>query len=141
MAKILDFAKWTLTLAIALFFYLQQNFLPAGKTPLYWIVVTTMLVAGASALLGIALYGRATKVLAQNSEATFDPMVQKLGIWHSGLLALAFAVAFGLFAWQKVLNPPAAPARCTLSTGEITLSFDCAAKVAETVAAGGGEVQ
>src|SRR5690606_32378544 len=114
-----DFAKWTLTLAIALFFYLQQNFLPAERSSLFWIVIAAMLLAGASALLGIALYGRATKVLAQDDKAAFDTMVEWLGIWHSVLLAIAFVIAFGLFGWLKVLHPPPAPERCTLTSSGI----------------------
>jgi len=137
--KILDFAKWTLTLAIAVVFYLQSTFLPPQHGPLFAFVVVLMLVAAISVLLGVAVYMRATKVLAGNAKAGFDDLVRMLGFWHSLFLLVALTGTAGLFVWQLV-DRPAAPARCEMELppaagagAGVRLSFDCSAAVAAVV--------
>ena len=84
-------AKWTLTLAIALIFYLQSTFLPPQHGPLFAFVVMLMAAAAVSVALGVLAYARATKVLAGNAKATFDDLVRTFGFWHSALLLAALA--------------------------------------------------
>ena len=133
MASILDFAKWTLALAIALIFWLEATFLPAERGPVFWIVLATMAVAAASALVGVGLYERATKVLAQDAKATFDDDVRRLGVAHSALLLAAMVGAAGLFA-HRVLQPPAGVERCAITANGVTLAFDCTAELAGVIA-------
>ena len=140
MDKILDFAKWTLTLAIALIYYLQGTFLPPQHGPHFAFVVMLMAAAAVSVALGVLAYARATKVLAGNAKATFDDLVRTFGFWHSALLLAALAGTAGLFVWQ-LLYPAGAPGRCEIELSAATgaasgvrLLFDCSSEVAGALA-------
>lgn len=125
MASILDFTKWTLALAVAQIFWLQSTFLPTGDRQVFVLVLAVMAIAALSAILGVALYARATKVLAENPDATFDDLVRVLGRAHAVLLVLALVGSAGLFI-GRLFQPAEPAARCTLTAGEIAIEFDCA---------------
>lgn len=140
MKIILDFAVWTLGVAIALPIWLESTFLPRAHDMWFWVVIAAMLLSAVSAVVGIWFRSAASKVLALSAAAgpSGNERQLKIGALHSCLLVAALALSAVAFAWLKVISPEPA-ARCELllpgaeGTPAITLKFDCSAAVAESV--------
>lgn len=140
MKIILDFAVWTLGVAIALPIWLQSTFLPREHDMWFWVVIAAMVLSAVSAVVGIWFRSAASKVLALNAAAgpSGNERQLKIGAAHSFLLVAALALSAVAFAWLNVISPEPA-ARCELllpgAVGKpaITLKFDCSAAVAAAV--------
>lgn len=105
MDKLLDYVKYTIALAIGLLVYLPANFLPTESSAHHWIIGLTVGGLGLSALAGILMYTRATKLILEGKSADDKNWMRIWGNTHFLLLAICYCFGAYYFVVQKIIAP------------------------------------
>lgn len=132
MEKLVDYVKYTVALAIGLLVYIPTNFLPTENSIAHWLLGLTVAALGVSALAGILMYTRATKLIIEDQ--TKDPKFW-LGLWgnlHLWLLIGCYFIGACFFVSEKVIAPkPMAECRTEIQQPDgtkTTITFACKGK-------------
>src|SRR5689334_8808016 len=103
MEKLIDYTKYTTAMAVALILYIPANLLPTDKCWHHWILGATTLAAGLSALAGILVYTRASKLILANKQTDDKGEMTLRGDLHMWLLVVGYLVPSLDFFADKVV--------------------------------------
>lgn len=129
MDKIIDYAKYTTALAVALLLYIPANLLPTESIVHHCILGLTSLMAALSALFGILFYTRVTRVILDKKESDDKAWSRTWGTLHMALLVVAYIIGGIYFFADKVIM--ATPEKeCSAAipgtgTSQIVIKFKC----------------
>jgi len=133
MDKLIDYVKYTVALAIGLLVYLPANFLPTDSPIHHWIIGLTVAALGISALAGILMYTRATKILLDGDTSDGKGWLALWGNTHFIVLIICYCIGAYYFVSHKVIAPKS-PVECVAELPQadgsnVSIRFACVGKV------------
>lgn len=107
---LIQFNKYTVTLAAVGFAYTLEKFVPMPTAEERWVVVLILGTFLLSLIFGILIFATATTALSAGQGVTSDAekLIPRLGIPHLVLLGVAM-VAVGVLLIRRVLADPPKP--------------------------------